>query len=107
MHSTAGHCHEELYPAGGLEDYAIESTVGLLNYHTIRNGFHLGHTEFRDLAAAVDWTQLQDLSKLVINTCLQPKHVEQAIMLLISQPSQKQCSVLMSKCYYVTCVHTV
>ena len=80
MRSTADHCHEALCAAGGLEDYAIESTVGLLNYHTIRNGMHLGHTEFRDLAAAVDWRQLQDLSKLVSNTCLQLKHVEQAML---------------------------
>lgn len=49
------------YPTGGLEDYATEATVGLLNYHTIRNGFHLGHTEFQDLARAVDWKELQEL----------------------------------------------
>ena len=27
--------------AGGLEDYAENATVGLLNYHTIKNGFYL------------------------------------------------------------------
>ena len=48
-------------PAGGLEDYAENATVGLLNYHTIKNGFYLGHTEFRDLAGPVDWQQLADL----------------------------------------------
>ncbi len=48
-------------PAGGLEDYAENATVGLLNYHTIKNGFYLGHTEFRDLAGPVDWQQLVDL----------------------------------------------
>ena len=47
--------------AGGLEDYAENATVGLLNYHTIKNGFYLGYTEFRDLAGPVDWQQLADL----------------------------------------------
>lgn len=47
--------------AGGLDDYAEEATIGLLNYSTIRNGFFLGRTEFRDLAGPVDWKQLQEL----------------------------------------------
>ena len=55
--------HTGAVTSGGLENYATEATVGLLNYHTIRNGFHLGHAEFKDLAAAVDWRQLQDLGK--------------------------------------------
>ena len=50
-----------LLAAGGLEDYAENATVGLLNYHTIKNGFYLGHTEFHDLAGPVDWQQLEDL----------------------------------------------
>ncbi|KAL0034922.1 hypothetical protein WJX79_000653 [Trebouxia sp. C0005] len=54
---------------GGLEDYAENATVGLLNYHTIKNGFYLGHTEFRDLAGPVDWQQLADLGEKVAVIC--------------------------------------
>ena len=50
--------------AGGLEDYAEKATLGLLNYHTIKNGFYLGGTEFRDLAGPVDWKQLDDLGDI-------------------------------------------
>ena len=47
--------------AGGLDDYAEKATIGLLNYSTIRNGFFLGQTEFRDLAGPVDWKELEQL----------------------------------------------
>lgn len=64
-HTQLKHCTMH-YLAGGLADYAQQATVGLLNYHTIKNGFHLGHTEFRDLAGPVDWNQLQELGSLLI-----------------------------------------
>ncbi len=62
-------------PAGGLEDYAESATVGLLNYHTIKNGFYLGQTEFRDLAGPVDWQQLADLgvTTAFLNICMYPE----------------------------------
>lgn len=47
--------------AGGLDGYAEKATIGLLNYSTIRNGFFLGQTEFRDLAGPVDWIELEQL----------------------------------------------
>lgn len=47
--------------AGGLDDYAEKATIGLLNYSSIRNGFFLGQTEFRDLAGPVDWRELEQL----------------------------------------------
>jgi len=61
--------------AGGLEDYAENATVGLLNYHTIKNGLYLGHTEFRDLAGPVDWQQLEDLgvTTAFLNICIHPE----------------------------------
>ena len=52
-----------LHATGGLEDYAEKATVGLLNYQSIKNGFYLGSTEFRDLAGPVDWKQLNELGK--------------------------------------------
>jgi len=61
--------------AGGLEDYAENATVGLLNYHTVKNGFYLGHTEFRDLAGPVDWQQLADLgvTAAFLSICMYPE----------------------------------
>lgn len=57
---------------GGLDDYAEKATIGLLNYHTIKNGFFLGGTEFRDLARPVDWKQLEQLGKVCCLPQLQP-----------------------------------
>jgi len=72
--------------AGGLEDYAEHATVGLLNYHTIKNGFYLGHTEFRDLAGPVDWQQLADLgvTPAFLKICMYPE----------KDVTRAQCSVV-------------
>ena len=61
--------------AGGLEDYAERATIGLLNYHSIKNGFYLGQTEFRDLAGPMDYKELEDLGALfsfVATPCCSP-----------------------------------
>ncbi len=72
--------------AGGLEDYAENATVGLLNYHTMKNGFYLGYTEFRDLAGPVDWQQLADLGVTTdfLNICIY----------LEEDGTRAQCSVM-------------
>lgn len=56
--------------AGGLDDYAEMATIGLLNYSTIRNGFFLGQTEFRDLAGPVDWKELEQLGLQLLSSLL-------------------------------------
>ncbi len=95
-----------LSAAGGLEDYAENATVGLLNYHTIKNGFYLGHTEFRDLAGPVDWQQLADLgvTTAFLNICMYPEKVVTMAQLFVVDSSTCHINAVLDNATVVSAV---